>query len=207
MHCDFNCVHLPADSPFSLTNKATGLCLVRRSNRCLDVRWTTGNRLFVTSTKKCLGAQGKSTGSEVNLYDCDDRSALQKWECRNETLIALKDTNFYIEVKADESVALSRTITENNQLTITGSPSGACTRTFRGTVKKKKNSGEQYTSNLTLLLYCKCRLLIDYSLVSKIDRKFVVSIYPTNKQCMSCELCTMSCAWWSKFNTKNRLKL
>ncbi|XP_069548457.1 macrophage mannose receptor 1-like [Brachyistius frenatus] len=119
------------DSPFTLTNKATGFCLLKKLNRCLDVRWTTGNRLFVTSTKKCLGAQGKSVGSEVNLYDCDNKSVLQKWECRNETLLALKDQQFYIEVKADESIALSRTVGPNNHLTITGTSSGACTRTYR----------------------------------------------------------------------------
>uniref|UniRef100_A0A672HCM6 Macrophage mannose receptor 1-like n=1 Tax=Salarias fasciatus TaxID=181472 RepID=A0A672HCM6_SALFA len=119
------------DSPFSLTNKATGFCLVKKANRCLDVRWTTGGRLFVTSTKKCLGAQGKSVGSEVSLYDCDDKNDLQKWECRNGTLIALKNQQLYIEVRVDESIALSRTVGPNNYLTITGTSSGACTRTHR----------------------------------------------------------------------------
>ncbi|KAF7668435.1 hypothetical protein LDENG_00014620 [Lucifuga dentata] len=119
------------DSPFSLTNKATGFCLVKKATRCLDVRWTTGDRLYVTLSKKCLGAQGRSVGSEVNLYDCDDRSALQKWECTNETLIALKGQRLYIEIKDDETVALSRTVGPNNELTITGTSSGACTRTYR----------------------------------------------------------------------------
>nr|XP_046265197.1 macrophage mannose receptor 1-like [Scatophagus argus] len=119
------------DSPFSLTNKATGFCLVKKLNRCLDVRWTTNDRLFVTSTRKCLGAQGKSVGSEVSLYDCDDKSELQKWECKNETLLALKGQKLYIEIKPDESTALSRTVGPNNELTITGTSSGPCSRTYR----------------------------------------------------------------------------
>ncbi|XP_076601688.1 macrophage mannose receptor 1b [Chaetodon auriga] len=119
------------DSPFALSNKATGFCLLKKSTRCLEVRWTTGDRLFVTTTKKCLGAQGKSVGSEVSLYDCDDKSDLQKWECRNETLLALKGQQLYIEVKPDESIALSRNVGPNNQLTITGTSSGACSRTYR----------------------------------------------------------------------------
>ncbi|KAK5860194.1 hypothetical protein PBY51_021689 [Eleginops maclovinus] len=118
------------DSPFSLTNKATGSCLIRKSTRCLEVRWTTGDRLFVTTTKKCLGAQGNSVGSEVTLYDCND-SNLQKWECKNETLLALKGLSLFIEVKPDDSIALSRTVGPNNQLTITGTASGACSRTYR----------------------------------------------------------------------------
>uniref|UniRef100_A0A3B3BYF1 Fibronectin type-II domain-containing protein n=1 Tax=Oryzias melastigma TaxID=30732 RepID=A0A3B3BYF1_ORYME len=106
-------------SPFSLTNKATGQCLVRRLNRCLDLRWTTGNRLMVTSTKKCLGAQGKSVGSEVNQYDCDEKTFLQRWECKNGTLLALIGQPLYMQVKADGTVALSKTIGPNNQITIT----------------------------------------------------------------------------------------
>uniref|UniRef100_A0AAX7VPN3 Mannose receptor, C type 1b n=1 Tax=Astatotilapia calliptera TaxID=8154 RepID=A0AAX7VPN3_ASTCA len=119
------------DSPFSLMNKATGFCLLKRVSRCLDLRWTTDDRLYVTTTKKCLGAQGKSIGSEVSLYDCDDKSDLQKWECRNGTLLALKNNNLFIEMKADETIALSKTTGPNNQFTITGTSSGACTRTYR----------------------------------------------------------------------------
>uniref|UniRef100_A0A3Q3KWV0 Mannose receptor, C type 1b n=1 Tax=Mastacembelus armatus TaxID=205130 RepID=A0A3Q3KWV0_9TELE len=119
------------DGSFSLINKATGFCLLKRSSRCNDMRWTTGERLFATSTRKCLGVQGKSVGSEVSLYDCDDKSDLQKWECRNQTLLALKGQELYIEVKSDETVALSKTVGPNNHLTITGTSSGACSRTYR----------------------------------------------------------------------------
>uniref|UniRef100_A0A8D3DFH1 Macrophage mannose receptor 1-like n=1 Tax=Scophthalmus maximus TaxID=52904 RepID=A0A8D3DFH1_SCOMX len=119
------------DAQFSLTNKATGFCLLKKFNRCLDIRWTTGNRLFAVASKKCLGAQGKTVGSEVNLYDCDDKTDLQKWECRNNTLLALKGKELYIGVKADESIALTKTVGPNNHLTITGTTSGACTRTYR----------------------------------------------------------------------------
>ncbi|KAM8838452.1 macrophage mannose receptor 1-like isoform 2-T2 [Synchiropus picturatus] len=119
------------DSQFGVINKATGFCLVKKSSRCQDMRWTTGNRLYSTSTKKCLGAQGRSVGSEVTLYDCDDRSDLQKWECRNDTLLALKGQQLYIEMKSDETTALSRSVGPNNHFTITGSSSGPCSRTFR----------------------------------------------------------------------------
>lgn len=127
-------LHCFADSSFTLTSKATGICIIKRSSRCLDVRWTTGDRLFIVTTRKCLGAQGKSLGSEVSSYDCDDKSELQKWECRNETLLALKGQQLYIEWKADETLSLSRTVGPNNHLTVSGSNRGACSRTYRGTV-------------------------------------------------------------------------
>lgn len=101
------------------------------------MRWTTGDRLLIITTRKCLGAQGKSLSSEVSSYDCDDKSELQKWECKNETLLALKGQQLYIELKADETLSLSRTVGPNNHLTVTGSNRGACSRTYRGTVPRR----------------------------------------------------------------------
>uniref|UniRef100_A0A671U5T3 Mannose receptor, C type 1b n=1 Tax=Sparus aurata TaxID=8175 RepID=A0A671U5T3_SPAAU len=80
---------------------------------------------------KCLGVQGKSVGSVISLYDCDENSELQKWECKNETVLALKGQELYIDLTADNTAVLSRTIGPNNHLTITGTPSGACSRTAR----------------------------------------------------------------------------
>uniref|UniRef100_A0A3Q3MEK2 Mannose receptor, C type 1b n=1 Tax=Labrus bergylta TaxID=56723 RepID=A0A3Q3MEK2_9LABR len=110
---------------------ANGVCLLKRSSRCLEVRWTTGDRLFSISNKKCIGAQGKSVGSEVNLYDCDDKSVLQKWECKNQTQLALKGTDFYIAANTDESIGLTKSPGPNSHFTITGTSSSACTRTYR----------------------------------------------------------------------------
>ncbi|XP_041658579.1 macrophage mannose receptor 1-like [Cheilinus undulatus] len=119
------------DSPFALINRATNVCLLKRSTRCLDIRWTTGDRLFAVTSKKCIGAQGKSVGSEINLYDCDDKSELQKWECRNQTLLVLKGTQLYIVASPDDSITLTRSVGPNNHFTITGTASGACSRTYR----------------------------------------------------------------------------
>ncbi|XP_038573591.1 macrophage mannose receptor 1-like [Micropterus salmoides] len=119
------------DSPFQLTNTATGFCLVKTNNHCTDIRWTTGDRLLVQQRKKCLGVQGESVGSEISLYDCDENSKLQKWECKNNTVLALKGRELYIELTADNTAVLSKTIGPNNHLTISGTSSGACTRTYR----------------------------------------------------------------------------
>nr|XP_061795005.1 macrophage mannose receptor 1-like [Nerophis lumbriciformis] len=121
------------DSPFSLYNRAMNSCVIKRSSRCLEVRWTSDDRIFVTSTKKCLGAQGRSIGSEVNLYDCDDKSYLQKWECVNGTLLRLKNqkTDLFIELKSEGGMALSRTTGPGNSFTIMGTGNGPCSRTHR----------------------------------------------------------------------------
>ncbi|KAM3850435.1 macrophage mannose receptor 1-like [Diretmus argenteus] len=119
------------DAAFSLTNKGTGFCLVKRRDDCYDVRWTTSDRLLVPFWRKCLGVQGKSVGSEISLYDCDENSDLQKWECRNETLLALKGQDLYINLKAEGEVVLSKELGPNNHITISGTSSGACSRTYR----------------------------------------------------------------------------
>lgn len=120
------------DSPFQLINKATTFCLIKTNNFCNDIRWTTGDRLLVEQKNKCLGVQGKSVGSEISLYNCDENSDLQKWECKNETVLALKDQELYIELTEDNTAVLSKTIGPNSHLTISGTSSGACTRTYRG---------------------------------------------------------------------------
>uniref|UniRef100_A0A3Q2WPT7 Mannose receptor, C type 1b n=1 Tax=Haplochromis burtoni TaxID=8153 RepID=A0A3Q2WPT7_HAPBU len=130
-HTDLFITQFQSHSPFQLTNRGTGFCLIKTNNHCNDIRWTTGDRLLVLQRNKCLGVQGKSVGSEVNLYDCDEASELQKWECMNETVLALKGQELYIELTADNTAILSRTTGPNNHLTISGTSSGACTRTYR----------------------------------------------------------------------------
>ncbi|XP_076004107.1 macrophage mannose receptor 1-like isoform X1 [Genypterus blacodes] len=98
---------------------------------CCHLLWTNEGRLMVKWHKKCVGVPGKSVGSELNLYDCDETSDLQKWECKNETLLALKDEELYLEINDKGGAALSRTIGPRNYLTMTGTSNGVCTKTFR----------------------------------------------------------------------------
>lgn len=130
----FNC----SDSSFQLTGKDTGFCMHKEYDYCYKMRWTTGERLMFPEhwLSKCLGAQGKSEGSGIGLYDCDDKSELQKWECRNETVLALKGQELYIELTADNRAVLSTSIGLNSHLTISRTGLGACTRTHRGRLKE-----------------------------------------------------------------------
>ncbi|CAL8367040.1 unnamed protein product [Boreogadus saida] len=119
------------DSPFILVGKSSDACVVPRTRDCYQIRWTSANRLMVTGLKKCLGAQGMSVGSSISQYDCDDRSSLQKWECRNGTLLALKGSKYYMTLKPDKSLVLSSNIGPNNEFVIRGTGAGACLRTHR----------------------------------------------------------------------------
>ncbi|XP_034038309.1 macrophage mannose receptor 1-like [Thalassophryne amazonica] len=118
-------------SEFELTNPTTGFCLYKIHDYCYRMLWTTGDRLLFKWLDKCLGVQGKSVGSEVALYDCDEKSELQRWECKNETLLALKGTDFYINLKADSTAVLSKTVGPSNHLHISDVSQGPCSRTAR----------------------------------------------------------------------------
>uniref|UniRef100_A0A3P9LTA8 Mannose receptor, C type 1b n=1 Tax=Oryzias latipes TaxID=8090 RepID=A0A3P9LTA8_ORYLA len=111
------------DSAFQIINKATAFFL--------ELRWTTNDRLLVHQKNKCVGAQGQSVGAEVKLYDCDEDSELQKWECRNQTLLGLKGKELFIEIRTDHSAVLSKTTGPNSHFTISGTFDGACARTYR----------------------------------------------------------------------------
>ncbi|XP_014899453.1 macrophage mannose receptor 1-like isoform X2 [Poecilia latipinna] len=121
------------DSPFQLTNTA-GFCLVKTDSVCQEIRWTTADRLLVPGKNKCLGVQGPTPMSEVNLYDCDENSKLQKWNCTNDNMLTLQASTgqrLFVELQADNRAVLVTTEGPNSKLMISGTSSGACTRTYR----------------------------------------------------------------------------
>ncbi|KAM8838454.1 macrophage mannose receptor 1-like isoform 2-T2 [Synchiropus picturatus] len=117
---------------FTLTNIAFPICLRVSTGPCLQFVWTSGDRLLDVSTAKCLGAQGKTQGSGVSLYDCDEDSELQKWECRNTYRIALKGQELYIYLSSNSDPKLTRSAaTILTQFRIKETGRAACTETFR----------------------------------------------------------------------------
>lgn len=123
-----------ADGLFQLYNKATEFCVLHTYYCPLDaLRWTSGDRLLVPSRNKCLGAEGTSVGSGISQYECDEKSDLQKWECKNETLLALKGHELYVELINDGEAVLTKTIGPKTHLTVDRTPRGPCTKKARGT--------------------------------------------------------------------------
>ena len=140
------------DSPFILVGKNSDACVVQSRSDCSKIRWTSGNRLLVSGVKKCLGAQGKSVGSSISQYDCDDKSSLQKWECRNGTLLALMNSKYYMTLKPDKSLVLSSNLGPNNEFVIRGTGAGACLRTHRGTLRDEERQWNVFFVELLTLL-------------------------------------------------------
>ncbi|KAM7390313.1 hypothetical protein PAMA_008472 [Pampus argenteus] len=58
-------------------------------------RWASQSRLLSMSLKLCLGATEIKDWVKVLLFDCNEKSELQHWQCKNDTLFGLKDQDLH----------------------------------------------------------------------------------------------------------------
>nr|XP_020442059.1 macrophage mannose receptor 1-like [Monopterus albus] len=59
-------------------------------------RWASQSRLLSLSLKLCLGATDLKDWVKVVLFECDESSELQHWQCKNETLFGIKDQDLHL---------------------------------------------------------------------------------------------------------------
>lgn len=59
-------------------------------------RWASESRVLSLSLKLCLGATEIKDWVKVVLFECDENSDLQHWQCKNETLFGLKDQDLHL---------------------------------------------------------------------------------------------------------------
>uniref|UniRef100_A0A4W5L1V1 Macrophage mannose receptor 1 n=1 Tax=Hucho hucho TaxID=62062 RepID=A0A4W5L1V1_9TELE len=104
-----NLIPRAADSsPFLIYNQDHNKCVVAVSASQVTVapcdhtsqnqqfRWASQSRLLSISLKLCLGAQDLKDWVKVLLFPCDEKSDLQYWQCKNETLFGLKDKELHL---------------------------------------------------------------------------------------------------------------
>lgn len=58
-------------------------------------RWASESRVLSLSLKLCLAATEIKDWVKVVLFECDEKSELQHWECKNETLFGLKNQDLH----------------------------------------------------------------------------------------------------------------
>uniref|UniRef100_A0A3P9KK49 Macrophage mannose receptor 1 n=1 Tax=Oryzias latipes TaxID=8090 RepID=A0A3P9KK49_ORYLA len=59
-------------------------------------RWASNSRLLSLSLKLCLAATEIKDWVKVVLFECDENSDLQHWQCKNDTLFGLKDQDLHL---------------------------------------------------------------------------------------------------------------
>ncbi|XP_062297513.1 macrophage mannose receptor 1 [Scomber scombrus] len=76
---------------------ATSITVARCDPHAKDqqFRWASESRLLSLSLNLCLGATEIKDWVKVLLFECDENSELQHWQCKNETLFGLKDQDLH----------------------------------------------------------------------------------------------------------------
>ncbi|XP_073344522.1 macrophage mannose receptor 1 [Pagrus major] len=59
-------------------------------------RWASESRILSLKLKLCLAATEIKDWVKVVLFECDESSILQHWQCKNETLFGLKDQDLHL---------------------------------------------------------------------------------------------------------------
>ncbi|KAG2458572.1 MRC1 protein, partial [Polypterus senegalus] len=73
-----------------LSNTSVVAAPCKPSAASQQFRWVSDSRLVSKSTKLCLGVTTKTNMAKVQLFECDAKSDLQKWECKDEHLFAIQ---------------------------------------------------------------------------------------------------------------------
>ncbi|NXO00784.1 MRC1 protein, partial [Rhinopomastus cyanomelas] len=105
---------------FLIYDEDTKLCLITKSSHAVATaacknaselqrfRWVSGHQLMSMAFAQCLGVPYKQNQAEVALYPCNERSELQKWECRNATL-AIQGEDLFLSAGESEDNAVLNT--------------------------------------------------------------------------------------------------
>ncbi|XP_062407758.1 macrophage mannose receptor 1-like [Sardina pilchardus] len=94
-------------------------------------RWTSNDRILNVQMSKCLGAGSKADGSGLQWYICDETSALQKWVCKNDTLLNLNGTNLFLSQDENTILKLTQDIGAASQWLIHGTTEGLCSQPYQ----------------------------------------------------------------------------
>ncbi|KAK9527635.1 hypothetical protein VZT92_014181 [Zoarces viviparus] len=78
----------------SATSMTVAICDPRAKEQ--QFRWASESRVLSLSLKLCLGATEIKDWVKVLLFECDESSELQHWQCKNETLFGLKDQDLHM---------------------------------------------------------------------------------------------------------------
>ncbi|XP_067863183.1 macrophage mannose receptor 1 [Heptranchias perlo] len=58
-------------------------------------RWVSGQRLMSIKFKLCLGVPNKIDWVPITLFPCNETSDLQRWSCRNDTVLSIQGEDLY----------------------------------------------------------------------------------------------------------------
>lgn len=97
-------------------------------------RWASESRILSLSLKLCMGATEIKDWVKVLLYECDESSKLQHWQCKNETLFGLKDEDLHLNWgnRNERSIMIYKGSGLWSRWRIFGTMGDLCSKGFQG---------------------------------------------------------------------------
>ncbi|NXR67350.1 MRC1 protein, partial [Rhadina sibilatrix] len=132
---------------FLLHNKVNRLCLeasvaqsvrtvtCNQDNELQKFRWITDHQLMSVKLKLCLGVSLKKDQAMVTLYPCNQKSELQWWECRNESLLAIRGEDLFFSPGNEEhdNVLLKKELSAKSKWNVYGAMDVLCSQGYEET--------------------------------------------------------------------------
>ncbi|XP_077159612.1 macrophage mannose receptor 1-like [Paroedura picta] len=111
------------------------------ANEAQMFRWISSNQLMSVSLKLCVGVTSKANWMPIILYPCDSDSEFQKWECRNDTLFAIKGADLYFNYgnKNEKKIMLYKGSGIWSRWKVYGTTDDLCSRGYEDVITVKGN--------------------------------------------------------------------
>ncbi|XP_053915277.1 macrophage mannose receptor 1 isoform X1 [Cuculus canorus] len=127
---------------FLINNEVSKLCLqasvaqsvrtatCHQDNESQKFRWITDHQLMSVRLNLCLGVLSKDDQAVITLHPCNQTSELQWWECRNESLLAIKGQDLFLSPGDEEydNVLLKMGLSAKNKWKIYGATDVLCSQ-------------------------------------------------------------------------------
>lgn len=97
-------------------------------------RWASESRVMSLKLQLCLGAEAIKDWVKVILFECDESSQLQHWDCKNDTLFGLKDNDLYLNWgnKNEKNIMIYKGSGLWSRWRIYGTKNDLCSKGFQG---------------------------------------------------------------------------
>ncbi|KAM6451463.1 macrophage mannose receptor 1 [Liasis olivaceus] len=135
---------IPETDTFLIYNENLNLCLqleesrsfifdiCNKQNEWQNFKWVSDYQLLSMAVKLCLSVSSKSNMVPVTLAPCNETIELQKWECINDTLLALQNQDLFLHPANGRSdgVILSNNPTIKSAWKIYGKKESLCAQKY-----------------------------------------------------------------------------
>nr|XP_028607052.1 macrophage mannose receptor 1-like isoform X1 [Podarcis muralis]XP_028607053.1 macrophage mannose receptor 1-like isoform X1 [Podarcis muralis] len=111
-------------------------------NEWQHFKWVSDDQVLNMGVKLCLAVPSKSNLVALTLSPCNETSELQKWECRNESLLALEQGDLFLNPEGGQKsrLILSKVATSKSTWKIYGTKDSLCSKAYEALYTLEGNS-------------------------------------------------------------------